>query len=153
MEKWLDFNFQWFNNLGSISSILGIVISIITIIINIVILVKVNNIKKSFVRKIRYNEILKDLKTKTSNLSKIIFTFDTNKQTIRTLLSEIKAILISLNSKGKDPDVETLKKKIIEKLTSITTLTENESEIIYNDLIEFQGILEQKLKDMKWEDQ
>jgi hypothetical protein len=152
LETILNFESNILNNIGSISSIIGIVISLVTIIINIVILSKVNNIKKSFVRKIRYNEILKDIKTKTSKLSKIVFSFEDNKENIREVFSEIKAILKSINSKEKDKDLDELKELIISKLVSITTLTQFKSEEIYNDLIEFQSMLEQKIKDMKWED-
>lgn len=142
----------WLNNLGSISSIIGLIIALITIVINIVILVKVSNIKKSFVRKIRYSEILKDLKSKTSKLSKIIFVFDINKKSITEVFSEIKAILRSIQSRDKDKDLEEFRTSILEELNAVTVFTEDSSEKIYNDLVEFQGLLEQKVKDMKWEE-
>lgn len=143
--SWYNFNSQWFNNLGSISSILGIIFTII-------ILIKVSNIKKSFVKKIRYNEILKELKQETLSLSKIVFNFENNKSKIKESFSEIKAILKSINLEKKDKELEELRLSIIQKFDSIVTFNSIDCENIYTDLIEFRGMLEQKVKDLKWED-
>lgn|GEM_PF-4612492 len=124
---------------------------------------QIKEIKKSFVKKIRFPELENDLKDKTRKLAEIIHNWNSNKQEVLKILSQIKAILKNIKYKYKDKELQKSISIILEKLKGkknfkkldFTKMTSNlnEEEIwdIYNDIVEIEGIMEQSIKDIKWE--
>lgn len=140
------------NNIGSISSIIGLFVTIWLFII-------AKNIKNSFLRRARLPEINKDLSKAASQLSDRLKMWENDKTSAVETFSMIKALLE--NIKPKLPSEE--KNKVNEYLfrlhpkkywfikNSLSELTEDEAWQRYTELSGLLTALQQLAKDSKWD--
>lgn len=124
---------------------------------------QIKRIRESFIKKIRFPELEKDLKTHTSKLSDNIKNWGQDKQNVLELLSSINAILKNIKSRNNNKEIKSIINITLRDLEGkrnikewsfrkkLINLNENELWDLYNKITETQATLSETIKDMKWE--
>lgn len=143
---------QWLTDIASLSSIVGLVISIF-------VLIEAKKIRKSFLRRARLPEIMKELTQANNGLSKHLKDWNEGKRFGIEQLSIAKGLLENLEEKL--PDKERKKVKVFcQKLETkrmfffaipITNIEEEQAWEFYTQLTGLITSLEQLSKDSKWD--
>lgn len=140
------------NNIGSISSMIGLIVTIF-------LFLEARKIKNSFLRRARLPEVNRDLAKAASQLSENLKKWEVNKTPSLKTFSTIKALLE--NIKPKLPPEE--KKKVDDYLSrlhpkkywlindSLSELSEDDAWQRYTDLSGIVTALQQLAKDSKWD--
>lgn len=143
---------EWFTNFASICSILGLLVSLF-------VLIEAKKIRKSFLRRARLPEIMKELTQANNNLSKNLKNWNESKRNGLEQLSIAKGLLENLE--GKLPDKERKKVRIFCKklelkkmfifTVPIANIEADQAWELYTQLTGLITSLEQLSKDSRWD--
>ena len=142
----------WITNISIVSSIFGLAFTIY-------VLVEVNKIRNSYLRRARLPETIKEITEAHKILFKSLKNWQANQRSGIEQLSITKSLLVNLLPKLSDTEksevsqfVKTLqKRKYLFIKTSISEATENEAWVIYKNLTGIITTLNQLHKDSKWD--
>ena len=140
------------NNIGSISSIVGLIATIF-------LFVEARKIKNSFLRKARLPEVTRDLKKSTSKLSDHLKEWGTDKNPAVEEFSKVKALLENIKSKLPPEEqkkvgnylVRLCPKKYFFIASPLSKLNEDDAWERYTELSGLVVALQQLAKDSKWD--
>lgn len=143
---------QWLTDIASFSSILGLVISVF-------VLIEAKKIRKSFLRRARLPEIMKELTEANNGLSKHLKNWNDGKRFGIEQLSIAKGLLENLEEKLPDKERKKVRifcrkletKKFLFFTIPITNVDEDQAWELYTQLTGLITSLEQLSKDSKWD--
>ncbi|WP_035242182.1 hypothetical protein [Desulfobacter vibrioformis] len=143
---------EWLTDFASICSILGLFVSLF-------VWIEAKKIRKSFLRRARLPEIMKEVTQANNNLSKNLKNWNESKRNGFEQLSIAKSLLENLE--GKLPDKERKKvrifckkleiKKMLIFTVPIANIEEDQAWELYTQLTGLITSLEQLSKDSKWD--
>jgi len=142
----------WITNISIVSSIFGLVFTVY-------VLLEVNKIRNSYLRRARLPETIKDIKKAHKNLSKSLKNWQEKQRVGIEQLSITKSLLVNLLPKLSDTEknevskfINTLQKREYFFIKStISEATEDEAWEIYSNLSGIITTLHQLHKDSKWD--
>lgn len=135
---------DWLTTTSSISSIIGLIITIF-------LFIEARKIRAAFIRRARLPELNHDLAKMTSEVSKNLKNWNTDKAPALESFSKVKALLENIKSKlpaEEKKKVSSLLSKI--ERANISTMTDNSVWLLYAELSGLVTSIEQIIKDSKW---